>query len=394
MANSSMKILSLFATVVLCLGPLALAQDAPNTLSPEELDDGWILLFDGETTFGWKPTSDANWRAADGLISVDSGPPGLLCTTTQFGDYVLKIDFRAPKGTNSGIFLRTPLKPTDPAVDCYELNIADPSVSPFSTGSFVAREKAQGTFDTADWRTFTVKAEGGHFTVAVDGQNVLDYVDRRPLGRGYIGLQLNQGKVEFRNIKLKPLGLEPIFNGRDLAGWKEYPGKASKFTVTPEGSLNVKNGGGQLEFQHPIADFVLQLEIFSNGKHLNSGIFFRNLPGQYWQGYESQIQNGYADGDRTRPLDYGTGAFYRRQKARKVVSNDFEWFHKTLVADGDHMAVWVQGYQVSDWTDTREPNDNPRNGKRLAAGTIAIQGHDPTTDLSFRKLRLGSIPAR
>ena len=58
------------------------------------------------------------------------------------------------------------------------------------------------------------------------------------------------------------------------------------------------------------------------------------------------------------------------------------------------MATWVNGYQVSDWTDTRPPHENPRNGLRLAAGTITIQGHDPTTDLSFRKLRIAEIPPR
>jgi hypothetical protein len=291
------------------------------------------------------------------------------------------------------VFLRTPLEPKDPATDCYELNIADPSVSPFPTGSFVGREKATGTHDTTEWRTFTVKAEGGHFTVAIDTEQILDYEDPQPLGRGFIGLQFNQGKVEFRNVKLKPLSLEPIFNGRDLTGWTEYPGKASKFTVTPEGWLNVKNGNGQLEYEHPVADFILQTEVFSNGLFLNSGIFFRNIPGEFWQGYESQIMNGHF-GDRTKPIDYGTGAFYRRQKARKVVSDDFKWFHKTLVVAGDHMATWVNGYQVSDWTDDREPNENARNGKRLEAGTIAIQGHDPKTDLSFRNIKLGMLPPR
>jgi hypothetical protein len=371
----------------------AVAEDKPNALSEQELNDGWILLFDGETTFGWKANSDANWKVADGVISVDGGTKGLLNTTTPLGDYVLKVDFRAPHGTNSGVFLRTPLEPKDPAKDCYELNIADESVSPFPTGSFVGRQKATGTHDTTAWRTFTVKAQGGHFTVSIDGEKVLDYQDPQPLGRGYIGLQFNEGKVEFRNVKLKPLGLESIFNGKDLAGWKEFPGKASKFSVTPEGWLNVKNGNGQLETELQVADFVLQTEVFSNGVFLNSGIFFRNIPGEFWQGYESQIMNGHF-GDRTKPIDYGTGAFYRRQKARKIVSDDFKWFHKTLIVAGDHMATWVNGYQVSDWTDDREPNDNARNGKRLAAGTLAIQGHDPKTDLSFRNIKLGEMPAR
>ena len=366
----------------------------PNTLTPDEIADGWILLFDGQTDYGWRAASKANWKVADGAISVDAGEMGLLHTTSQFADYVLKVDFRNPSGTNSGIFLRTPAVPTNPAADCYELNIAAPAVSPFPSGSFVNREKARAVPESAEWRTFTVKAEGGHFTVALDGQTVLDYADQRPLARGFIGLQFNKGRVEFRNVKLKPLGLETLFNGHDLTGWKVFPGKASVFSVTPERTLNVKNGSGQLESEAQFGDFVLQLEIFSNGKHLNSGIFFRCIPGEFQQGYECQIQNGFKGGDRTQPIDCGTGGFYRRQNARRVVPNDFEWFAKTLVVSGDHMAAWINGYQVSDWTDTRPANDNPRAGLRLKPGTLAIQGHDPTTDLSFRKLRIAEMPPR
>jgi hypothetical protein len=379
--------------LIVALVARAIAAD-PNTLSQEEIDDGWILLFDGQTDFGWQATSDANWRVAEGMISASQGAQGLLSTTSEFGDYVLKVDFRAPASTNSGIFLRTTRTPSDPAVDCYELNIAAPSVSPFPTGSFVNRQKTDAAIDATGWRTFTVKAQGGHFAVAIDGQAVLDYLDPKPIGRGVIGLQYNTGLVEFRNIKLKPLGLESIFNGRDLSGWQVFPGKASQFSVTPEGAIRVTNGPGQLEWQGQLADFVLELEIYSGGTHLNSGLFFRSIPGEFWQGYESQIQNGYKNGDRTDPIDCGTGGFYRRQNARKVVPDDFEWFKKTLIVSGDHMATWINGYQVSDWTDPRPPDENPRRGLRRGGGTISIQGHDKTTDLSFRRLRIAEMPPR
>jgi hypothetical protein len=223
---------------------------------------------------------------------------------------------------------------------------------------------------------------------------VLDYTDPKPLGRGFIGLQLNSGKVEFRNVKLKPLGMKSLFNGKDLSGWKTYPDMASKFTVTPEGWLNVKDGRGQLETEGQYADFTLQLEVFVNGEGLNSGIFFRSIPGDPMNGYECQIHNGFLDGDRTKPKDCGTGGIFRRQNARRVVADDFQWFHKTLHVDDKHMAAWVNGYQVSDWTDTRPPNENPRRGLRLEAGTIIIQGHDPTTDLSFRNLKIAELPER
>src|SRR5690606_17168370 len=61
-----------------------------NTLTDEEIANGWILLFDGETLFGWAATSQADWKAADGMISVTSGEPGFLRTTSQFGDFELK----------------------------------------------------------------------------------------------------------------------------------------------------------------------------------------------------------------------------------------------------------------------------------------------------------------
>jgi hypothetical protein len=54
----------------------------------------------------------------------------------------------------------------------------------------------------------------------------------------------------------------------------------------------------------------------------------------------------------------------------------------------------VNGVQVSDWTDTRDPHDNPRQGLRIAPGTLILQGHDPTTDLSFRNLRAAETPKR
>jgi uncharacterized protein with LGFP repeats len=93
-------------------------------------------------------------------------------------------------------------------------------------------------------------------------------------------------------------------------------------------------------------------------------------------------------------VDFGTGGIYGFQPARKVVASDHEWFTKTIVANGRHMAVWVNGYQVSDWTDPRPPSDNPREGCRLKAGILSLQGHDPTTDLSFRNLRIAEYPTR
>ncbi|MGH7202800.1 MAG: 3-keto-disaccharide hydrolase, partial [Planctomycetaceae bacterium] len=177
-----------------------------------------------------------------------------------------------------------------------------------------------------------------------------------------------------------------IFNGSDLTGWRELPGSKSEFTVK-NGAIHVAGGRGFLETQETFGDFLLQAQVRTNGEHLNSGIFFRTIQGTD-DGYEVQIHNGHKDGDRTRPVDQGTGAIFRRQPARRVVSHDGEWTAITLVAAGDHFATWVNGFPVVDWTDTRGPSENPREGRRLEAGHITLQGHDPTTDLDFRELRI------
>lgn len=370
--------------------------ELPELLTETELNDGWISLFDGQTLFGWRADSDANWRVEDGCIVVDQGSRGLLHTTTRFADYVLKLEFRSAPGTNSGVFLHTPPTIQDVSQEVYELNIADAD-NPFPTGSLVKRKKVEGTFDSQDWQAYEITVNGGQITVNLDGQRVLEYEDPAPLRRGTIALQLNEGKVEFRNIKLKPLNTASIFNGQDLTGWTEYPDMATKFQVTEEGFLNARNTGegrGQLETVQTYADFVLQLQCMTHGKSLNSGVFFRCIPGETMNGYESQIQNGFKNGDRAQPEDCGTGGIFRRQDARLVVADDEVWFHKTLIADGPHIAVWVNGYQVSDWTDERAPDLNPRKGLRTEAGTIILQGHDPTTNLSFRKLQAVELPPR
>ncbi len=316
-----------------------------------------------------------------------------MTTTAEFACYELHVEFRADLGAKSGIFLSTDLDPADLRTDCYALAIAGAD-DPFPTGSLVQRQAVNVELPGEGWQSYDIQVSAGHVIVHLDGQRVLDYVDPRPLQRGRIGLQHHTGRVAFRNLRLRALGLQPLFNGHDLSGWTSYPEMPSRFSVTPEGWLNVQDGRGQLETEQSFGDFALQLECLSHAVGLNSGMFYRCLPGQEMNGYEVQIHNGFHDGDRTRPVDCGTGGIFRRQDARRVVSNDLEWFYLTIIAQGPHVAVWVNGYQVTDWTDQRAPDPNPRRGLRLEPGTIMIQGHDPTTNLSFRNLQAAAWPPR
>jgi hypothetical protein len=386
--------IALLTAALLAAALPARAQDgSANRLSASEAAEGWILLFDGDTTFGWAQRGEARWVATGGVLTPVPGTGrGILSTTTEFPNFQLKADFFVDETANSGVFLRSPSTGEITQSNAYEVNIFDRHPQ-WPTGSINEVARATGTpRTTGKWNSYDITADGERLVVRLNGTTVLNTRDGK-YARGTIGLQTNgSGDIKFRNVKLRPLGLNSIFNGKDLTGWKEIPGRRSVYSVTPEGYLNVKNGNGDIQSETAYGDFVFQLDIISNGTHLNSGVFFRGDPGQFWSGYESQIRNQWQGDDRTKPVDFGTGGIYNRQPARKVVPNDREWFTKTIVAHGPHMAVWINGYQVSDFTDTRPPNDNARNGYRSKPGVLSLQGHDPTTDLSFRRIRIAEMP--
>lgn len=374
-----------------------------NTLTPQEIADGWVLLFDGETTFGWSITGDA--QVKDGVLILGRKKP----TTAQLtlGHCEVRFEFAQPFGNEFSFELM-------------------PCRSPGSGGGSGLREDQKS--DTLVWHEFLFRVspgEGGAGSGEVQPKdpNVPPpgktwraeiFLSSLPASGGF---QVKAGHMlHLRRVRMRPLGMKPLFNGKDLTGWKEFPGKKSKFIVTKEGWLNVKDGPGDLQTVGQYDDFVLQLDCRSNGKHLNSGVFFRCRPGEYQQGYEAQIHNGF---DPAKPkdyvieeydpktnelkgkktiqspaLDYGTGGIYRRVPARKQMSKDGEWFTMTVVAHGRHIATWVNGVQVVDWTDHRPLKDNARQGCRLEKGCISLQGHDPTTNLDFRNIRIAELPKK
>ena len=381
------------------------ADASPALLPIEERQAGWIQLFDGRSLFGWQsnnPEAEGgpNWRVQEGVITADSGDQGLLLTAVRFADYELRFDYRLEPGGNSGVFLRTVFSPKDPAVDCYEFNLCD-THSQYPTASLVGRQRVENIEADGRWTTFHLRVEANEIVAQIDGRIVLDFVDTSDHQPriGYIGLQKNQGKIEFRNVVLRPLGTIPLTNGTDLSGWREVPGAKAEFTVE-QSALRVRGGPGFLETEKTWDNFVLQFDARTNREAANSGLFFRAMKGTEEHpsaGYELQICNSFAEGDRTRPNDYGrgfgTGAIMHRAPARYVVADDNQWFTVTLVAHGPRFASWVDGYPVMHWIDERPPHENPRQGRRLEAGHISLQGHDETTDVSFRHLRLAVLPA-
>lgn len=394
--------LALLAAIAFpAFGPLDKPKPAPadptsNALTPKEAAEGWISLFDGESTFGWKTEGEVAVKEAALCLLRPESAGASAAFAAQLPDGELSFEYRLGKDGQLELAYGASdlhLPPTGEAWQAGSIRLvggkaSEPKILGLTPDRIWARVGNRipppGVAAPPPDRLlfFRIPSLVGAVLLPNDSAKQAEKPKPpAPAAEGWV-----------RNVRFRPAGLESIFNGKDLSGWKAVEGKPSKFTITPEGELNIKDGPGDLHTEGQWDDFVLQLEVKSNGKHLNSGVFFRCVPNEFWSGYEAQIRNQWKDGDRSKPVDFGTGGLYNRQPARKVFSTDGEWFTMTVLARGTHIAIWVNGQQTVDFVEKQKLGNNARRGGKTAAGTISLQGHDATTDLSFRNIRIAPLP--
>src|SRR5512135_3791679 len=151
---------------------MAPADQGPNILTPEEVKEGWILLWDGTSTFGWEPMMRTDWKFSEGALSLSTGSYVWMRNQCPFADFVLKADFRIKSAdADSGIFIRA-AREGDPSRTGYQVNINNANEE-WGTGSLVFRVKANpgiGKVSVNEWHSYLITAEGDHITAYLDGK--------------------------------------------------------------------------------------------------------------------------------------------------------------------------------------------------------------------------------
>jgi 3-keto-disaccharide hydrolase len=195
---------------------LPVTAQTTNTLTPAEQKEGFELLFDGTSLnkFNVPAGQEKVWRVVNGVVRNESAVPGAtILTKEDFGNFVLKAEFRAHPQVNSALMLRQ----GRPQPTGYELQIRDKLLTDrtggaYLTGSIVnVKHAPDGTkIVPGQWNTFEVTLNGDHIVVLYNGAKVVDVRDAR-VASGAIGLQSAHPEdpagafVEFRNIKVKRL---------------------------------------------------------------------------------------------------------------------------------------------------------------------------------------------
>lgn len=381
-----------------------------NSVSKPDADEGWVLLFDGESLFGWSPQAGAKWQVTNGALS-PVADAGYIQSNSAFVDFELKLDYR--NGTSDGdcsVFLRS-APDGDPKDTGYQLQIGDRNAL-WPTGSIVDHFKADATHPAlGQWHNIDATLSGDHISVKLDGRQVVDGKNPRARG-GFIDLSCsNAGKIQFRNLMLRPLAMTALFNGSDLSNWKAVGppppkkagmlkkmvgggGKPKEATWSvADGAIHSQAGTGQLETTAMYDDFIFQAAIQVNAKdkneHPKTAVFFRGDAGQLFSGYAVAVMNAYKNG---QPLAGSTGAIQGLAAPRKAVGVDNQFLTMTIAARGRHFQVWVDGSPVSDFQDTRAEGNAPAKSARTAAGTISLQAPDEKASLDFRRIQVAQLP--
>ncbi len=206
-----------------------------NTLTDAEREAGWELLFDGQSTDGWRGyMMDAvpdGWQVLDGeLTRVGRGRD--LITKAQFENFDLTLEWKVELGGNSGILFRAVEGPEQIYMGAPEMQILDDDNhadgrSPLtSVGSNYAIHPAPRglAHPVGDWNSVRILVDGNHvehwlnsFRTVEYELGSVDWLERvaaskfsqwpeyGQASKGHIGLQEHGDVVAFRNIKIRRL---------------------------------------------------------------------------------------------------------------------------------------------------------------------------------------------
>ena len=218
-----------------------------NTLTAAERAAGWVLLFDGSTTNGWRSYNGEHfpaggWEVADGNLIVmasdetDAASGGDIITEATFDNFELSLEFMLSPVAKSGIFYRAVESPGEPIWhNAPEYQLLDDSAyiamegfnpNTHLTGdnydlhsSSVAAAKPLG-----EWNHARIVVDSAHVEHWLNGQLTVEYelwspeweqlVRESKFGEypgygqawaGHIGLQDHGHTLSYRNIKIRPI---------------------------------------------------------------------------------------------------------------------------------------------------------------------------------------------
>lgn len=210
---------------------------------PVAESDGWVSLFDGQTTKGWhtyhRDTVAAGWSAQNGELRFNPQVPGEqrgdIVTDGEYENYELELEWQISSGGNSGIIFSVHESPEFGAT--YETGVEMQVLDNISAGDNKIENHLAGTLydligstevsqpkPLGDWNQARIRKNNGQITLWLNGVETADVTIGTPeweevlnaskfkdwkgfakYPKGKIALQDHGDVVAYRNIRIKEL---------------------------------------------------------------------------------------------------------------------------------------------------------------------------------------------
>lgn len=389
---------------------ISCAEARHNTLTETEKNDGWQLLFDGNTLNGWRDYNGTAltgpWHVENGTIRADgegSDASGYIVTDKQYENFELVWDWKISKGGNSGLLYHVVERPQFivPYITGPEYQLIDDAgfAEPLEDWQRCGADYAMYIPDFStlkinpaeEWNTSKIIFDNGHVSYYMNGEKTIefeawtdDWFNRKNNGKwadapeyglarkGVICLQDHGSPAWFRNIKIKELPRKTeeksLFNGKDLSGWEAY---GTELWYVKDGLLVCESGPekqyGYLATRKYYDNFELNLE-FKQEADGNSGVFIRSF-------IEDKVKvNGWQV--EVAPKGHDTGAIYESYGRGWLVQIPDEKENILKPGDWNTMRIRLEGDQINTWLNGEEMVSLRDEKIGKGQGRIALQIHD------------------
>lgn len=167
-----------------------------------------VTLFNGKDTKGWHTEGENQWVVENGILKSPKSGSNLL-SDNKYNDFKIHVEFRVPKGSNSGLYLR----------GRYEVQIVDSKGQEPEDGLFAGiygfiTPNEMAAKDASEWQVYDVTLVGRTVTVVANGKSVITAqlipgitggaIDSKEGEPGPIMIQGDHGPIEFKNITITP----------------------------------------------------------------------------------------------------------------------------------------------------------------------------------------------
>ncbi|MBC8372175.1 MAG: DUF1080 domain-containing protein [Planctomycetes bacterium] len=372
------------------------------TLAAEEFKP----LFDGKTLKGWNALPGGKWEVKDGVILGTSAKSerrhGLLASDKEYTDFVVQFKFLVVKG-DSGFYFRSEKVKGAVGVHGFQMEIDNSKEvgGLYETGGRAWTKRPdpkliEKIYKPGKWNQGSITAIGKNVTVRLNGEITAELKNDKGRVKGYFAMQLHGGmdmEVMFKDIEIreeKPAadGFRPMFNGKDLTGWKTTGNwkvlKDNVIALEPRpGERGWTRYDAYLTTDRKYKDFIIDLE-FKFKKGGNSGVFLRvgDPKSQVNSGFEVQILDTHGK-KKFGAHDCG-GVIGTSGPSKMMVKPAGEWNRYIISVIGSQLKVNLNGEQIQDFDMSKTGLKN-----RPLSGYIGFQ--DEGKYLWYRNVRIKEL---